>query len=173
MLSSDVLLFSHHPRKSCILSGTGHQTLPFTWFSHILYFAVEGYLCFGGLIFLRLWLLFELFIKYGDTLTSLNIMLSCSVLSNSSDHGIFPGKNTGVGCHFLIPALYAIYLTNNWNQYLVIPYEQYFHLLIIVHSCCALSLLVWPHSTGRIIPCLPSKYSDWLVCLWSPVPFSC
>ena len=44
---------------------------------------VEGYLCFRELIFLRLWLGFELFTKYGDTLISLNIMLSCSVMSNS------------------------------------------------------------------------------------------
>ena len=50
-------------------------------------------------------------------------ILSCSVVSNScnpmdcslpgsSVHGIFPGKNTGVGCHFL---LQGIFLTQGLN----------------------------------------------------------
>ena len=37
--------------------------------------------------------------------------MDCS-LPGSSVHGIFPGKNTGVGCHFL---LQGIFLTQGWN----------------------------------------------------------
>ena len=33
-------------------------------------------------------------------------------LPGFSSHGIFPGKNTGVGCHFL---LQGIFLTHGWN----------------------------------------------------------
>ena len=34
----------------------------------------------------------------------------------SSIHGIFPSKNTGVGCHFL---LQDIFLTQGWNSHLL------------------------------------------------------
>ena len=37
--------------------------------------------------------------------------MDCS-LPGSSVHGIFPGKNTGVGCHFL---LQGIFLTQELN----------------------------------------------------------
>ena len=37
--------------------------------------------------------------------------VGCS-LPGSSVHGIFPGKNTGVGCHFL---LQRIFQTRGWN----------------------------------------------------------
>ena len=41
--------------------------------------------------------------------------MDCS-LPGSSAHGIFPGKNTGVGCHFL---LQGIFLTQGSNPHLL------------------------------------------------------
>ena len=41
--------------------------------------------------------------------------MDCS-LPSSSVHGIFPGKNTGVGCHFL---LQSIFPTQGWNPHLL------------------------------------------------------
>ena len=46
-------------------------------------------------------------------------MFSCSVMSDSCDpmdwspvHGIFPGKNTGVGCHFLLQGIFLTQILN-------------------------------------------------------------
>ena len=46
-------------------------------------------------------------------------------LPGSSIHGIFPGKNTGVGCHFL---LQGIYLTQGSNLGLLHCRQTLYHL---------------------------------------------
>ena len=37
--------------------------------------------------------------------------MNCS-LPGSSDHGDFPGKNTGVGCHFLLQGIFPTQRSN-------------------------------------------------------------
>ena len=49
----------------------------------------------------------------GKSCPALYDLMDCS-LPGSSVHGIFPGRNTGVGCHFL---LQGIFLTQGLNQW--------------------------------------------------------
>ena len=100
----------------CIYVHTHTHTHPISFLSkYFLWNTVKSWYTFR---IIRMWLNFAEF----------NFLLfSCSVMSNSlplmdyslpgySVHGISPGRNTGVGCHFL---LQGIFLTQRSNQSLL------------------------------------------------------
>ena len=58
--------------------------------------------------------------KSGPTLCD---PMDCS-LPDFSVHGIFPGKNTGVGCHFLLQGIFVMAPHERLPEILVVPREK-------------------------------------------------
>ena len=52
---------------------------------------------------------------FGKSCTTLCDPMDCSA-SGSSVHGIFPGKNTGVGCCFLLLGIFLTQRSNPWTH---------------------------------------------------------
>ena len=90
---------------------------------------------------------------------------TCSVVSDSlQPHGLqptrlicpwdFPGKNTGVGCHFL---LQGIFPTQEWNAhhfcilYLVQPGKPHYQLLLHIYKMADLHLTYFVFSLSLLL----------------------
>ena len=56
------------------------------------------------------------------------VYVSCSVMSDFCEHGDSPGKNTGVGCHFL---LQGIFTTQGSNPGLFGLYNYFINRIIL------------------------------------------
>ena len=69
----------------------------------------------------------------------------------SSVHGIFSGKNTGVGCHFL---LQGVFLTQGWNPHLL-HCRQIFYLLS--HWGSTYCLIFYIKFLKICMTCVPNK----------------
>jgi len=73
-----------------------------------------------------------------------------------SVHGIFPGKNTGVGCHFL---LQGIFLTQGLNPYLCVSCTG---RRILYQYCHLGSPLLAPIMSNRELVCKKCLHCKWM-----------
>ena len=94
-------------------------------------------------------------------------------LPYSSVHGIFPGKSTGVGCHFL---LQRIFPTQGLNLGLPHCRQMYIFILIYVYAVLCLVFQLYPTlcelrdccpPVSSVLGILQARILEWVAILFS------